>query len=159
MRVRPVALILGPVLVIAMCAAALFAWTRATYVCVECGMTEDQIRIGHIVLSRDVYDTGESYTDRFTIAQHAHAWHFESCRRTGFFGVECNEQEVGGWFRVLPRLADHEAADVLYREAQALPDRSRLALMDEVNRSVWQDGREKGRWDEAFERWLAQRHK
>ena len=51
------------------------------------------------------------------------------------------------------------AADELFRQARELPERERLALMQEFSDCVWIQGINAGTQDHAFQAWLAQRKK
>ena len=133
--------------------------TRAEYVCAECGREEEQWRFANFVVSRALHDDGAEYARRYAPKEHAHEWHFESCRHRGFGTVECNEQVIGGWFRVLPKLADREAADALVLQARSLPLEERCLLMDEISSGVWLREKDEGGIDAAFERWRARRHR
>ena len=136
---------------------ALQALTTATYVCVDCGRTEEQERFLFVPLTREVCADGEDYVRRFSAnASHAHRWHLDGCiRRAG--GVSCTEQYVEGWFRVLPKLKDRAAADTLYHEARGLPEERRIGLMQEVSDRVWMGSLPEDDFDGAFAKWRAHR--
>lgn len=136
----------------------IFSLTRADYVCVECGRTEEQLRFAGWTLSRTVRDDGEEYGRRFVASrrEHPHDWHLESCLFSWGM-VSCTMEYLGGWFRVLPKLTDRAAADQLVREAQALPPDQRARLMDEFTTFVGHGGVDAGGVDAAFESWRAQR--
>jgi len=151
------AVILVPLLAFGDWWLALSTLTRAQYVCAECGRTEEQWRFAGIVVSRALHDDGAEYTRRYAPKEHAHTWHFESCRWRGTGMVECTEQVIGGWFRVLPKLADREAADALVLQARSLPLEERCRLMDEISSGVWLQEKSLGGIDQAFETWNARR--
>lgn len=136
--------------------------TEATYVCLDCGRTERQERFLFLPCSSTVLADGEDYVQRFRLGvktDHSHLWHLESCKYSPL-GVACTEECIGGWFRVLPKLADHTAADELFREAQGLPYERRCALMDEITSAV-ELGAAFGHvsLDEAFRTWRTKSHR
>jgi hypothetical protein len=130
---------------------SLHLWTSATYVCLDCGRTEVQERFAGVICSRTLLDDGDDYAERFAVPVAAENGHAASGR------ITCTEQYVEGWFRVLPKLQDHDAADKLFANARALPHEQRCELMDEITRVVWRREQEKGGLDSAFESWRAQR--
>jgi hypothetical protein len=139
---------------------SLHLWTSATYVCLDCGRTEVQERFAGVICSRTLLDDGEDYAERFAVpdaAGYGHDWQLESCLHAASGRITCSEQCVEGWFRVLPRLRDRDAADQLFRSARALPHEQRCALMDEITRAVWNREQGEDGLDRAFASWCGQR--
>jgi hypothetical protein len=133
--------------------------TWAHYACTDCGRVEKQTHIGPWTVSRALASDDEEYVKRFAPQlprEHEHHWHLESCLYS-YRGVACTLERVQGWFQVLPKIADHAAADELFREAQALPYEQRCKLMEDVGMRFAFADRDPGGLDRAFESWRAQR--
>lgn len=135
---------------------------RGTFVCVECGRTEDQDWDDDRQLSSDLVSSGSDYAQRFGVETgkaHAHDWHLESGFSIKPGEICCTMEMVEGWFRALPKLKDRVAVDAVYREAQVLPFEARCKLMSWVDRDVWSEHEVNNTdLDAAFRAWLASRH-
>jgi len=146
---------------------AYYAWeetiaqfTRATYVCVECGRSEAQRHFQSWTYSHKLLDNGAEYCSRFPAAAraHRHDWHLESCLFSETGSVACTMECIEGWFHVLPMLKDREAADQLVEKARALPRDERCRLMDELS-YVWYEVREGKDADAAFANWRVEQRR
>ena len=134
-----------------------------TFVCLECGRTEEQTWYDDRLLSSELVADGEDYARRFGVVsgkRHAHEWHLESGFSTEPGNICCTMVMVAGWFRALPKLADRQAVDALYREMRALPSEQRPGLMSSVGGEVWIPHElDHADLDAAFAKWLAKRRK
>lgn len=99
------------------------SWTSARYVCIECGRTERRTHLGPLLLSSAILEEQGEYARRFA-REHEHDWHVEGCIDT-FLGVGCTMHYADAWYRDVPKLVDHAAAEALVREIQALPVKER----------------------------------